>query len=207
MTRKTWFAFALVQFLGCSAYLVAMKLLYADPLHQSLVQTVLWRAYRWSICPGNVVGGLLLSTFHFYSVAAWRFGYLPLAVFLNAGFWWLCVVSLRAIREHVLGVKAHRYAITFVVATIVFVIVNTVDYYSRPAMCSDCFFPHGVPFNLWHEGGFAGGEAIMWGGLAADALIIASAATLMGGAWQWWFTRRSPYGANRIFNHDVNHRQ
>jgi hypothetical protein len=191
MTRKTWLVFATVQILGCLAYLRALKLLYADPLHHSFGRSLLFLTHRWLAMPGNIVAGLLLSTFHVESVAAWRFGYLSLAVLLNAGFWWLCVAAVRAAREHLLGIKPHRYALTFAIAALVFIIVNIADFHLRPAMCADCFYPHGLPFNLWHEGGFAGGEAIMWGGLAADTLIVAVAATAAGTTWKWWSGRRT----------------
>jgi hypothetical protein len=151
---------------------------------------LLWFTYRWSLFPGNVVGGLLLSTFHVHSAVAWRIGYLPLAVFLNAGFWLLCVVSFRLVREHLSGSKPHRYAIASLITIFIFILTNIVHSYLRPAMCADCFFPHGVPFHLYHEGGFAGGEAIIWGGLAANALVISAVASLLGGTWQWCSRQR-----------------
>jgi hypothetical protein len=183
MTRRTWFFFASVQLLGCIAYLGYMRFFY-ERFQEALAPSLLGFTYRWSLFPGNVVGGLLLSTFQIHSAAAWRIGYLPVVVFLNAGFWLLCIFAFGAVREHLLGFKSHRFSIALLVTTLVFIAVNIVDNHLHRAMCADCFSPHGVPFNLYHEGGEGGGEAIMWGGLAADTLIVAAAATLIGGVWE-----------------------
>ena len=55
--------------------------------------------------------------------------------------------------------------------------------------CYDCFFPHGLPFTLFREGGFAGGGGVVWTGLALDF----GAAIVCGIALAWvlgWLGRR-----------------
>jgi hypothetical protein len=41
----------------------------------------------------------------------------------------------------------------------------------REPTCADCFAPHGVPFTLFREGGFAGGSGIVWTGVTLDLLV------------------------------------
>lgn len=48
-----------------------------------------------------------------------------------------------------------------------------------PVHCSDCFWPFGVPFTIYHEGGFAGGEGWVWGGLIGDVAIAIACGLLL----------------------------
>lgn len=52
-----------------------------------------------------------------------------------------------------------------------FAAANVVHFY-RPATCFDCFFPYGVPFTMYHEGGFAGGAGYEPRGIAAAVLLV-----------------------------------
>jgi len=183
MTRRTWVLFAIVQFVGVVTCIGYTRFAF-DAAHERL-GLALWFTCRHVLLPGNLVGGALISTFRLWFRYSWYIESLPLAVVLNAGFWLVCVAASRILREHLAGIKPHRYAIAFVATTTAFILANVVHYYTQPVMYADCFFPHGVPFHLYHEGGYAGGEAIMWGGLAADMLIVVVAATFLGTAWQW----------------------
>jgi hypothetical protein len=180
-----WIVFTIVQVLGCAMFMGAARYNFGA---ENDIGAALFSAYRYLLLPGNVIGGVLLSTFdlHLRYVA-----FLSLAVVLNAGFWILCVIAFRLMREHFSGAKPHRYAIAFIVVTVTFVVVNVVHYHIRPARCADCLFPHGVPFHLYHEGGFAGGEAIMWPGLAADIAIVLAVSICLGGTWQRLSAKRS----------------
>ena len=153
MTRKKWVVFAIVQLLGCLAF-IGDALAFSP--YEGGIGTALWFIYRYLLLPGNLIGGALLSTFNLYLPYWWYLEFVLLAVALNAGFGMLCAAAYRVIREHISGARPHRFAIAFLATTVVFAIVNIVHYHVRPATCSDCFFPHGLPFHLYHEGGFAG---------------------------------------------------
>ena len=187
MTRRTWVVFAYVQFLGVVSYLGALFAF--DSQHEG-IGVALSFLYTYVLLPGDFIAGALLSTFHLW-FRYWYIEFILGAAVLNAGFWLLCAAASRIVREHRSGVKPHRYSIAFVATTVVFVAVNVLHFYMQRATCSDCFFPHGIPFHLYHEGGFAGGEAIMWGGLAADMLIVLTTAALLGSAWNWRSRKRA----------------
>jgi hypothetical protein len=75
-------------------------------------------------------------------------------------------------------------------AGLVFVVVNTFHFLRRVS-CYDCFFPYGVPFTFYRDGGFAGGGGLVLRGLAADTMIVLISAVLVGGLWQWLAEKRS----------------
>jgi len=192
MTRRKWLVFAAIQLVGCVAAHFGRLPIYDDVLSGlALFCVALHVIGFFLLLPGNILAGALLETFWLWLYSAgWLYSadlllwiYFPLAVTINAGFWLLCAAAWRTAREHFSGVRAHPYAIAFLTATTVFTLVNVV-HFRRPATCADCFLRDGVPFPLYHEGGFAGGAAIMWGGLAADALIVAAVAMLFGAMWR-----------------------
>ena len=45
--------------------------------------------------------------------------------------------------------------------------------------CADCFAPHVRPFTYYHEGGYGGGAAYVWPGIAADIGVVLLAAFLI----------------------------
>jgi hypothetical protein len=180
--------FAFIQSLGVASYIGAIRFAF-DSAHEHIGDALSF-AYHYFLQPGNLIGGALLSTFHLW-FRYWYIEFLLGAVVLNAGFWLLCAAASRAVREHMSGVKPHRYAIAFLGTTAAFVALNVLYYHTQPVTCADCFFERGVPFHLYHEGGFAGGEAIMWEGLAADFLMVLAIATLLGSAWKWRSGKRA----------------
>lgn len=193
MTRRKWAGFAAIQLAGCVAAIFVFRAMHGDVL-------IGWSALRalhivgfLLLLPGNLLGGALIQTFRLYT-PGWLHSiyllYLPVTVIMNAGFWLLCAAAWRTVREHVSGVRTHRFAIAFLTVATVFVCANIVDF-MRPATCFDCFLRRGIPFHLWNEGGFAGGAAIMWGGLAADAFIVVAIAMLLGTLWSWKLRRTS----------------
>jgi hypothetical protein len=191
MTRRKWAVFAAIQIAGCVATLFVFRAMHGDV-------RIGWSALRafhltgfFLLLPGNLVGGALIQTFRLYPpgrLHSTYLFYLPVTVMINAGFCLLCAAAWRTVREHVSGVRAHRFAIALLTVAIVFVCANIVDF-MRPATCFDCFLRRGFPFHLYHEGGFAGGAAIMWGGLAADAFIVVAIAMLLGTLWSWTLRR------------------
>lgn len=58
-----------------------------------------------------------------------------------------------------------------------------VPHFLRHVTCYDCFFPYGLPFTLFTEGGYGGGGGIVWSGLLADAAIVPIFATISTLLW------------------------
>ena len=81
-----------------------------------------------------------------------------------------------------------RYAIALAATSLVFAAANTI-HFLRPVTCSDCFFPYGVPFTLYRDGG-KGGGGLVFQGLDADTLVVIISAALFGGFWQWLAAKR-----------------
>jgi hypothetical protein len=76
-----------------------------------------------------------------------------------------------------------KYGIAFFAVTVLFAILHTRDSL-RPVTCWDCFFPYGVPFTFYQEGGYAGGAGVVWKGLVADAALVIVVSALVGHIWQ-----------------------
>jgi hypothetical protein len=67
--------------------------------------------------------------------------------------------------------ERRRFQWCVIAAASILVLVNIASFL-RPVWCADCFFPYGLPFTLFTEGGFAGGGGIVWRGLVADAALL-----------------------------------
>jgi len=74
-------------------------------------------------------------------------------------------------------VTRKRFQWSTIVAASILVAIN-IAHFLRPAWCSDCFFPYGMPFTLYTDGGYAGGAGFVWTGLIADAALIPAFATI-----------------------------
>jgi hypothetical protein len=105
--------------------------------------------------------------------------------------------------------RAERYLVCVLIVACGLGIANN-SYFWRTA-CSDCFAPHGVPFKLFHEGGFAGGEGFVWMGVLEDttvALIVALVSGLVWNRLAGCFTRSewddTNGRANRLLSLDVD---
>jgi hypothetical protein len=109
--------------------------------------------------------------------------FFPVAVACNAILWVTCSALWRTLRRGRPTGTLYKYGIAVAATGLVFVVVNTI-HFLRPATCSDCFFPYGVPFAFYREGGFAGGGGLVWRGLAADAATVIVIAILLGSLWQ-----------------------
>ena len=82
------------------------------------------------------------------------------------------------------------YVVSVLVSACAFAIINYRNFH-RPQNCADCFFPYGVPFTIYDEGGFAGGGSFVWSGLIADVFLM----LVLGIASGWVFQKiseRSP---------------
>jgi hypothetical protein len=73
---------------------------------------------------------------------------------------------------------------------VLFGIINY-RHFHRPQHCADCFFPYGWPFTMYHDGGFAGGEAFVWSGLAGDLILMLGFGVVLGWIFKKIFERRS----------------
>jgi len=81
---------------------------------------------------------------------------------------------------------SRRYAIAFIAVGGAFAVANVL-HFLRPLTCEDCFFPYGIPFTLYRDGGMAGGAGIVWRGVAADATIVIVSSVLVGRIWHMLF--------------------
>ncbi len=79
-------------------------------------------------------------------------------------------------------VTRKRFQSCVIAAASILVTVNVV-HFLRPVWCYDCFFPYGLPFTLFTEGGYGGGGGIVWLGLLADAALIPMFATICTRLW------------------------
>jgi len=75
-----------------------------------------------------------------------------------------------------------RFQWSIIGAASLLVALNIV-HFLRPVWCADCFFPYGVPFTLFTEGGYGGGGGFVWTGLVADAALIPAFATVCTLLW------------------------
>ena len=127
-------------------------------------------------------------------------------------YWWI-VVSLTAVVEGVMAAgvaaivwwafnsttqpasaqsakgPARKYVVAILIAACLLGIANNAHSW-RPVTCCDCFWPHGIPFTFYHEGGIAGGEDFVWKGIIGDTLVILLAGTGLGWAWNRQIRKR-----------------
>jgi hypothetical protein len=75
-----------------------------------------------------------------------------------------------------------RFQWCVIAAASILVVVNTASFL-RPVWCDDCFFPYGLPFTLFTEGGYAGGAGFVWIGLVADTALIPAFAAICTLLW------------------------
>jgi hypothetical protein len=79
-------------------------------------------------------------------------------------------------------VTRKRFQSSIIAAATVLVLVNIV-HFLRPVSCYDCFFPYGLPFTLFMEGGYGGGRVFVWTGIVADAALVPALAAISTLLW------------------------
>ena len=122
---------------------------------------------------------------------SWLFGLLLAAITeaaigcaLAAFSWWFYQrLSLASRTQRGLS-RLERYGISFACSACILGIANNLQLW-RPVSCYDCFFPHGLPFTFYHEGGFAGGEGFVWLGILGNTLTAVILAGASGFVWSW----------------------
>jgi hypothetical protein len=86
--------------------------------------------------------------------------------------------------------NATKYAISLLAALALFVALN-LFHFLRPVTCWDCFFPYGLPFTFFREGGFAGGRGFVWRGLLGDLFVVFVLGAVIGSVWTWFSEKGS----------------
>jgi hypothetical protein len=74
-----------------------------------------------------------------------------------------------------------KYVASLFVSVVLFAALNLV-HFLRPEICSDCFFPYGVPFTFFKEGGYGGGGGFVWYGFLGDVLVVCAVGAALGSA-------------------------
>ena len=67
---------------------------------------------------------------------------------------------------------AARLFAASLLALLGFVALNVWVNRTFPAHCADCHAHVGFPFAYYEAGGFAGGDALLWPGLAVDLTVV-----------------------------------
>ena len=107
---------------------------------------------------------------------------------------WRVVEWIRQRASHEFrGAVIESYGIAVLVSAVVWGIANGL-HARRRQTCADCFWPHGIPFTFYHEGGFAGGNGFEWRGVIGDTLVILLCGTILG--WVWNRVARRPSTAS-----------
>ena len=165
-----WGCLAVVETVALGVFSLVRMFPYIQPAYSTL-----WAA---------MTVRLVLYTLHIYNA--------PLGFFLTVSLdaitdtfvvcglaalaWWIYVQLTRA------AVAKRRHEIALLFSACALGIANRI-HSMRPVTCGDCFWPDGFPFTYFHEGGFAGGQAIVWSGLVGDALVVIAVGVIVGWIW------------------------
>jgi hypothetical protein len=79
-------------------------------------------------------------------------------------------------------ITRRRFQWCGIAAASILVVVNIANLL-RHVGCADCFFPYGLPFTFFTDGGFAGGGGFVWLGLVGDAALVPAFATICTLLW------------------------
>jgi hypothetical protein len=180
VSKRTWLTFAVIQAVGCT--LASFGTVYSE----SAFVRGAWLVGFLLLVPGNLPAMALSQTLIRVRTA---YVFFPVAIACNLLLWLMCSTLWRTFRPNTPKNRPRSYAIALLTTALVFVVANTI-HFLRPAMCADCFFPYGLPFTLYHDGGFAGGAGFVWGGLAADIACVLGIALIVRRIWEVIATAR-----------------
>lgn len=180
MSKRAWLVFAAIQTAGC--VFASFGTVYSG----SAFVRGSWLIGFVLLLPGNLPAQAASQVLIHLKTP---YVFIPVAVASNAILWITFSGCWRMLRRSSPKKPVYGYSFGLAVAGLTFVGANTV-HFLRPITCSDCFFPYGVPFTLYHDGGFAGGAGIAWLGLAADAGCVVVAALVIGRVWETMARRR-----------------
>ena len=174
VSRRAWLVFAAIQTIGC------VLASYGTVYSESAFVRGSWLIGFLLLLPGNLSAMAVGQTLIHVRTA---YIFFPVAVACNAMLWVMCSTLWRTLRRTTPKSAPHTYTIALAATGLVFVIANTI-HFLRPHWCWDCFFPYGLPFTLYHDGGYGGGAGFVWGGLEADIGCVVGVALLVGRAWE-----------------------
>jgi len=181
VNRRTWLVFGAFQIVGCT--LASYGTVYSE----SAFVRGSWLCGFLLLLPGNLPAMALNQKLVHVRTA---YIFFPVAVACNAMLWVSCSAVWRILRRDRPWGMSHTYGIAFATTGLMFVIANTAHFLRR-VTCYDCFFPYGLPFTFYRDGGEGGGGGLALRGLAADAAVVLVSAVLLGGLWQRLSARRS----------------
>jgi hypothetical protein len=172
----TWGCFAFVKTIALPVLSLARSFPDFEPFYLSgWAANAVWSAlYTFRIL--NAPLGFVI-TFCLDSIAE-----ISIACTFAALVWWVDSQLTRKEAAHSSALTMQRYGIALLCSACALGIANHI-YARRPATCFDCFWPHGFPFTYFHEGGFAGGEGIVWSGVVGNAFVMILVGALLG--WMW----------------------
>lgn len=180
MSKRTCLVFAAIQTAGC------IFASYGAVYSESAFVRGSWLAGFLLLLPGNLPAQAANQVLiHVRTV----FIFIPVAVASNGILWITFSGFWRILRRSSPKKSSFRYSFALALAGLTFVVANTI-HFLRPITCSDCFFPYGVPFTLYHDGGYGGGAGVAWAGLEADAGSVVVAALIIGRIWEALAKRR-----------------
>jgi len=180
VSKRAWLVFGSVQIIGC------ILATYGTVYSESAFVRWSWLCGFLLLLPGNLPAMALNQKLVHVRTA---YIFFPVAVASNAMLWVTCSAVWRMIRRHTQS-RIDRYRIALAATSLAFVLANTVHFLRR-VTCYDCFFPYGVPFTFYRDGGYAGGGGLVLRGLIADAATVIVCSVLLGGLWQRFAAKRS----------------
>jgi len=180
VSKRAWLVFGCVQIIGC------ILASYGTVYSESAFVRGSWLFGFLLLLPGNLPAMALNQKMVHVRTA---YVFLPVAIVCNALLWMTCAAVWRVLRRRAQS-TFDKYSIALAATCLSFVVANTLHLLRR-VTCYDCFFPYGVPFTFYREGGYAGGGGLELHGLVADALTVIVCGVLIGGIWQWFAPKRS----------------
>ncbi|HEV3511222.1 MAG TPA: hypothetical protein VGS05_05925 [Candidatus Sulfotelmatobacter sp.] len=180
MSKRAWVVFGSVQIIGC------ILATYGTVYSESTFVRGSWLFGFLLLLPGNLPAMALDQKMMHVRTA---YVFLPVAVACNALLWMICAEVWRMVRRRAQS-TFDKYRLALAATCLSFVVANTVHLLRR-VTCYDCFFPYGVPFTFYRDGGYAGGGGLELRGLFADGLTVIICGVLIGGIWQRLAAKRS----------------
>jgi hypothetical protein len=183
VSKRGWLVFAAIQMSGC------VFASYGTVYSESAFVRASWLSGFLLLLPGNLAAQAASQVLIHVRTA---YIFIPVTIASNAMLWTAFLGFSRILRRSAPKEPLFRYRFAFAFGGLTFVVANVV-HFLRPVTCYDCFFPYGLPFTLYHDGGYGGGAGIAWAGLAADAACVVVAALIIGRVWETMAKRRERF--------------
>jgi hypothetical protein len=180
VSKQSWLIFSIVQVVGC--ILAGYGTVYSE----STFVRGSWLCGFLLLLPGNLPAMALSQTLVHVRAA---YIFFPVVVACNATLWVTSSAVWRMLRRARWSTP-DKYGIALAQTGLVFAVANTIHFLRR-VTCYDSFFPYGLPFTFYRDGGEGGGAGLELRGLAADAAVVMVSAVLLDGLWQWLGAIRS----------------